>query len=87
MLHSDDDDDVRAVGGVRKRCLALLMRQRHKNMGFAHTPAVSFHPAHLFYLLSFYHHTSTLGQVEEKSEIVNMFSQVIRRPEGVQMPC
>ena len=44
----DDDDDVGdgddgycVVGGVRKRCLALLMRWRHKNMGFPHTPQVS----------------------------------------------
>ena len=34
----DDDDDDDVVGGVGQRCLALLMRWRHKNMGFAHTP-------------------------------------------------
>ena len=48
--NGDDDDDFGdVVGGVGKRCLALLMRWRHKNMGFAHTPAVSFDHAHLFH--------------------------------------
>ena len=38
---SHDGDDAYVVGGVGKRCLALLMRWRHKNMGFPHTPQVS----------------------------------------------
>ena len=68
-----------------KRCLALLMRWRHKNMGFAHTPAVSFDLAHLFH----YDDMKTRNiKVKHSSDRVKLYIFLGRpRTEAVQMPC